>query len=262
MANTPKLPRNRAVGFIGWLGDLDLRCPAIHKEFDAGDEAAVIRGEKKDRLGNFFRRAGPPQRSRGGGLRRELLDLLIAQSKLRLVASCNDRSRTHHIDPDVAALEVYRPCPRERPEGRFRRSVNSERGETFDRHHRASDDDCAPRRHQRQSFLDREERALDVNAEIFVEMSFADLFERSECAAAGIRKKNIEPTFRLFDRVKHLIKIRETRDIAPNASDPISDLFHGGIKFGLPTTRDKNMRSLRDKAFSRGQTETAAASSN
>ena len=92
MANTPKLPRNGAVGFIGWLGDLDLRCPAIHKEFDAGDEAAVIRGEKNDRLGNFFRRAGPPQRSRGGGLRLELLDLLIAQSKLRLVASCNDRS--------------------------------------------------------------------------------------------------------------------------------------------------------------------------
>jgi len=88
------------------------------------------------------------------------------------------------------------------------------------------------------------------------------LFERSECAAAGIREKNIEPTFRLFDRVKHLVEIRETRDIAPNASDPISDLFHGGIKFGLPTTRDKDMRSLRDKAFSRGQTETAAASSN
>ena len=104
-------------------------CPAIHKEFDAGDEAAVIRGEKKDRLGNFFRRAGPAQRSRGRGLRLELFDLLIAQSKLCLVASGNDRSRTHHVDPNVAALEVYRPCPRERSEGRFRRSVNSERGE-------------------------------------------------------------------------------------------------------------------------------------
>jgi hypothetical protein len=59
-----------------------------------------------------------------------------------------------------------------------------------------------------------------------------------------------------------LVEIRETRDIAPNASDPISDLFHGSIKFGLPTTRDKDIRSLRDKAFGRGQTETAAASSN
>jgi hypothetical protein len=49
---------------------------------------------------------------------------------------------------------------------------------------------------------------------------------------------------------KHLV---ETRDIAPNASDPTSDLFHGGIKFGLPTTRDKDMRSLRDKAFGRAR---------
>ena len=93
-------------------------------------------------------------------------------------------------------------------------------------------------------------------------MSFADLFERSECAAAGIGKKNIEPTFRLFDRGKQLVEIRKTGYIAPNASDPISDLFHGGIKFGLPTARDKDMRSFRDKASGRGQTETAASSSN
>ena len=109
MANTLKFSRNWAVGFIAWLGDLDLRCPPVHKEFDASDKAAVIRSEKKDRLGNFFRRAGPPQRSRGGRLRLELLDLLIAQSKLRLKGSCNYRSRTQHVDPDVAALENVPP---------------------------------------------------------------------------------------------------------------------------------------------------------
>src|ERR1700719_2869145 len=84
-----------------WLGDLDLRRPPVHKEFDASDKAAVIRSEKKDRLGNFFRRAGPPQRSIGGGLRLELLDLLIAQSKLCLIASCNDGAWTHHVHPDI-----------------------------------------------------------------------------------------------------------------------------------------------------------------
>jgi hypothetical protein len=38
--------------------------------------------------------------------------------------------------------------------------------------------------------------------------------------------------------------------------------LRGGIKFGLPTTRDEDMRSFRNKAFSGGQAQTAAASSD
>ena len=93
-------------------------------------------------------------------------------------------------------------------------------------------------------------------------MSFGDLFEWHKSSAAGIRKKNVEPTFLLLDRCKHPLEIRETRYVATNASDAISNLFHGGIKFGLPPTRDKDMRSLRDEAFGGGQAETAAASSD
>jgi hypothetical protein len=78
------------------------------------------------------------------------------------------------------------------------------------------------------------------------------LFERRECAAAGIRKKNIAPTLLFLDRGKQLVEIRKTGYIATDAGNAIPNLFHGGIKFGLPTTRDEDRRSFRDKAFGSG----------
>src|SRR5712692_10137330 len=51
----------------------DLRRSAIHEQFDAVDEAAVVRSEKHDGLGDFVGRAGTAQRRRGGGLGLELL---------------------------------------------------------------------------------------------------------------------------------------------------------------------------------------------
>ena len=94
-------------------------------------------------------------------------------------------------------------------------------------------------------------------------MSFGDLFERQRKRRRRHSQKEYraDPSVRLIVANKS-VEIRETRDIAPDASDPIPDLLHGGIKFGLPTTRDEDMRSLRDKAFGGGQAETAAASSN
>src|SRR4029077_1721505 len=139
----------------------------------------------------------------------------------------------------IATFEVNRPCPCERSQSRFSRSIDSESRKAFDGYHRTGDDDCTSGGHQRQRLLHCEESPLDVNAEILVEMSFGDLFERSECPAAGIRKENIKPTLLSFDRGKQLVEICKTRYIATHASDAIPNLFHGSIEFGLPTTRDE-----------------------
>ena len=71
----------------------DLRHAAVDKELDAGDVAAVIRGEEDDRLGDRIRRANAAQGRAGCGLRLELLDLGVAQAQLGLVAGRDDRAR-------------------------------------------------------------------------------------------------------------------------------------------------------------------------
>ena len=92
----------------------DLRCAAIDKQFDAGNEAAVIGCEEQGSFRNFVRPAYPPQRYGRGEARLELLGLLLILYQA-IEARCVDRTRTDRIDTDLAVLEIGGPAPGERP---------------------------------------------------------------------------------------------------------------------------------------------------
>ena len=65
-----------------WSSWSDLGHAAIDDQFSRVNEAAVIRGEKHDGLGDFIRFAGAPQRDSGRHLRGVTLDLLVGHATL------------------------------------------------------------------------------------------------------------------------------------------------------------------------------------
>jgi hypothetical protein len=73
---------------------LDLRSPAIDKQFDAGDVARVVGCEEGHGLGDLVFRPRSAKRRRRRCLSRESLNLLLAEARRR-VARCDDGARCH-----------------------------------------------------------------------------------------------------------------------------------------------------------------------
>src|SRR6218665_1227240 len=91
---------------------LDLRDAAVDEQLDAGDVAAVVRGQERDGAGDFVRRSSTLQGNAGGALL-ELLDLLLVEAQLG-VAPGGDEAGADGVDADAAALEIHRPRAGER----------------------------------------------------------------------------------------------------------------------------------------------------
>src|SRR3954469_25779387 len=97
----------------------DLGRAAVDEQLDARDVATVVRGQEYDRLGDLVGGTDPAEGSGFGRLRLHLPDLLVAQAQFVLVAGRDDRARADDVDADVAALQVDRPGPSERPQRRL-----------------------------------------------------------------------------------------------------------------------------------------------
>src|ERR1700730_18742710 len=87
----------------------DLRHAPVDNQFGTVDEAAVIRGEKHDGLGDFIRFARAPQGDRGRHVGRESLDLLLGHAT-RLVSRGYNNARADRIDADLAVLQIGGPA--------------------------------------------------------------------------------------------------------------------------------------------------------
>jgi hypothetical protein len=64
-----------------------------------------------------------------------------------------------------------------------------------------------PRRHQRQRLLHGEERALDVNAEILVEVCLGDMIQWHKLTATGVREENVEAARLFADHVVEPVEV-------------------------------------------------------
>ena len=110
---------------------------------------------------------------------------------------------------------------------------------------------------QRQRLLHSEEQPFDVAVERVIKVFLSDCAKRSEFAAAGIRKDDVDAALLLLHNRVQPIKIREIRDIALNPCDVLADLLHRRIEFALTATGDKNICALCDESLCRGETDTA-----
>src|SRR5882672_6681120 len=105
---------------------LDLRETAIDEEFRPGDVAAVVGGEKDHGPCNLVGRSQSAERNAAG----DHLPALLARlrgSEQATQPRCVDRARTHRVDADATLLQVRRPGPRERTDGRLRGAVDAVR---------------------------------------------------------------------------------------------------------------------------------------
>jgi len=87
-----------------------LRPAAIYEELDAGDVAAVIRGKKENRLGDFIGRGSAAQWRKRCGAYFDLCNLLVGVAQLGSQSRSDDCSRMDDVDPDLALLQFQ--CPR------------------------------------------------------------------------------------------------------------------------------------------------------
>ncbi len=105
-----------------------------------------------------------------------------------------------HVYPDAGALQVLRPGPREVAHCRLARAVGAEGRGARGAGARSGQDDRTALAHQRQRFLDREDRALHVGIEGFVDMLGGDLAERKRPSRPGIGENDIEGAALGLDR--------------------------------------------------------------
>src|SRR5206468_10027089 len=210
-----------------WLSDL--RQATVHEQLDAGDVAALVRGQEDHCLRDLVGRAYPTERRGRGGFRLDLRDLLVAQAGA-LVPGRDDRAWAHDVDPNLATLQIHRPGARERPQGRLGRGVDATGRHALHGRYGAVQHDRSAVGHQRQRLLYGEERAFDVDAERLVEVSLGDLAERHEFAQAGVREEDVDaPLLPLHRRVQS-IEIREVGNVPLYAADVLADLAHRGVE--------------------------------
>src|SRR6476646_2292531 len=98
-----------ALETIAWTGS-DRAHAAVDQQFAAGDEAAVLRGQKQHRGGDLLGPRHAAERDvRGmlgahGGRLLGRIDLGVNQRRV-------SRTRSDRVDPDAAVLELHRPGP-------------------------------------------------------------------------------------------------------------------------------------------------------
>jgi hypothetical protein len=155
-------------------------------------------------------------------------------------------------------FQILRPCTGERTQSRLGCRIDAESRDTFDRNHRAIDYNGSAGRHQRQRLLHGEERPLNVDTKILVEVFFGHLFKWNKSAAASVGEQNVEPPFLLFDRREQGVEFGEVGNITANGHDVAANLLHGCVKLGLTSPSDENVSAFRDESLCGREPEPAA----
>jgi hypothetical protein len=178
---------------------LDLALTAVDEEFTTGDVTTFIGGEEGDRFGDLIRGSRSAQRNgRSDGLSVVVL-LLFRHPKACVVARRRNDARTDRVDADAPALQVHSPIAGKRAYRRFGGTIDAKGRASLNGNQRGVQDNRAARGHQRQCALNREERALDVDIELLVEVFLLNLSQRSELTDAGIGEEDVEFALLLAD---------------------------------------------------------------
>src|SRR5580704_5921857 len=117
----------------------------------------------------------------------------------------------------MAIFEIRSPGAYERTDRRFACCVNAEGSGAFYARDGTRKNDGAAIVQQGQSFLNREECALDVDIEQLVKMFFGYFAEGHEFADAGVGEDNIDSSLHFSNSLVEMIKIAHLGNVAPNA---------------------------------------------
>src|SRR4029077_1557782 len=93
----------------------------------------------------------------------------------------------------------------------------------------------------------------------FVEMLLGNLTKRREAAASGVGKENVEATLLAFNGGIDTVKVCKIGDVTADASNVVSNEFHGSVEFGLTAASDEDIRTFGHKPFGCGESDSAAA---
>src|SRR5580658_3654696 len=117
----------------------------------------------------------------------------------------------------MTIFQIRSPGAHERTDRRFAGCVNAEGSGAFYTRDGTRKNDGAAIVQEGQSFLNREECALDVDIEQLVKMFFGDVAEGDEFANTGVGENNIDSSLHLSDCLVEMIKIAHLGNVAPNA---------------------------------------------
>src|SRR6266849_6223814 len=137
---------------------LDLGGTTVDEEFDAVDEARVVRGEEESYSCDLFRTAHLAARNEGF---EPLLCLGAEWVENRRV----DGAGAEDVHPNSSLLELDQPGTREGAHGGFTGAIYAEGRESLDAGDGAVEEDGAVVVEERQRLLDGEERTAHVEVE-------------------------------------------------------------------------------------------------
>jgi len=103
----------------------DLCRPTVNKQLDAGNEAAVVRGEENSGLANFVFFTDP---SHGDAADNPLFYFFVHK---HIQPGRLNHARAHHINSDLPGFEIKDPVAGEGADGRLGRVVNGQRSEAL-----------------------------------------------------------------------------------------------------------------------------------
>ena len=125
------MSNKRGISVTGNVGVwLDLRETAIDEQFDTGDIAAVIGGEKHDSLRDLVGCTEPAQRNAAGNHLQPLLPRLTGTQQLAQPRRVGGTG-AHRVHANAASLQIHCPCPCERTDRGFGGAINTPVGQPF-----------------------------------------------------------------------------------------------------------------------------------
>src|SRR5450830_1632838 len=225
---------------------------AVNGDLAGGHEAAVRRGEKGRHGRDFCRISHTLKRSH----RRVGLLARLAQRFLREFG--RRRPRRQHVYPDAAALQVLRPGSREVAHCRLARAVGAHSRSARGAGARSGQNDRTALAHQRQRLLDREDRALHIGVEGFVNVLGGDLAERKRASRPGIGEDDVEGSALGLHRRVESVEVGQIGDRALHRAGIGPKFGDSGVERFLSAAKDEDEGALLDEAFCGGAADASS----
>src|SRR5580693_5799662 len=147
----------------------------------------------------------------------------------------------------MTIFEIGRPGTHERTNRRLAGCVNTKGSSALYTRDGTRKNDGAAIVQEGQSFLNREECALDVDIEQLVEMFFGDVGEGDEFANTGVGENNIDSSLHLSDCLVEKVKIGHLGNVALNTGRIGADCLQGLIELLLAAPRDEHISTFIDE---------------
>src|SRR5437879_4646062 len=238
--------------------DSDLSHPAVYVDFHTRDVRRVLRSQNRHGSGHFLGLPKPLHRNLRNYFLREFIDGFLRQPgppKDRRY----DRPRRNRVHADATPCQFRRRSSRQRAQRCFSCRIRAGPGGTFAVCHAGIQDDRRTVIQQRQRFLNREVRSLDVDVKLLVVHAFGRLGEWCELRNSRVHEQHINFAQLLRNLRIQLVHVGKLRDVRLHRYHAVSDSFHRFIQRFLASTRDGYSRAFFLQTLGRRQPDAAVS---